>query len=86
MSDDILFDTNQKKPNIEYKKNAFLETMNEFNVKNLNLEIKDKTFCENFTFFPIKQNYDKENDLEKRGERILAYKKMADNLMELLDI
>ena len=86
MSDDILFDTKQKKPNIEYKKNAFLETMNEFNMKNLNLEIKDKTFCENFTYFPIKQTYDKENDLEKRGERILTYKKMADNLMELLDI
>jgi len=86
MSDDILFDTKQKKPNIEYKKNAFLETMNEFNMKNLNLEIKDKTFCENFTYFPIKQTYDKENDLEKRGERILSYKKMSDDLMELLDI
>ena len=86
MSDDILFDTKQKKPNIEYKKNAFLETINEFNLKNLNLEIKDKTFCENFTFFPIKQNYDKENDLEKRGERILSYKKMTDNLMEIFDI
>lgn len=86
MSDDILFDTKQKKPNMEYKKNAFLEVMNDFNMKNLNLEIKDKTFCENFTFFPIKQTYDKENNLEKRGERILSYKKMADNLMELLDI
>ena len=86
MSDDILFNTKQKKPNIEYKKNAFLETMNEFNMKNLNLEIKDKTFCENFTYFPIKQTYDKENDLEKRGERILSYKKMSDDLMELLDI
>ena len=55
-------------------------------MKNLNLEIKDKTFCENFTYFPIKQTYDKENDLEKRGERILSYKKMSDDLMELLDI
>jgi len=86
MEDDILFETNKKKPNMEYKKNAFLETMNEFNLKNMNLEIKDKTFCENFTFFPIKQTYDKENDLERRGERILSYKKMTDNLMELLDI
>ncbi len=63
-----------------------METMNDFNSKNLNMEIKDKTFCENFYFFPIKQIYDKENDLENRGEKILSYKKMTDNLMDLLNI
>ena len=86
MSDDILFETKQKKPNIQNKRNAYMETMTDFNLKNLNMEIKDKTFCENVTFFPIKQTYDKENDLEKRGERILSYKKMADNLIDLLKI
>ena len=84
--DDILFETKQKKNKINLKREAFMETMNDFNSKNLNMEIKDKTFCENFYFFPIKQIYDKENDLENRGEKILSYKKMTDNLMDLLNI
>ena len=63
-----------------------METLNDFNLKNNNLEIKDKTFCDNFYFFPLKQNYDKENDLEKRGEKILSYKKMTDNLIDLLNV
>jgi len=86
MSDNILFEIKQKKQNIQLKRNAFLETMSDFNLKNLNMEIKDKTFCENFSFFPLKQNYDKDNDLEKRGEIILSYKKMSDNLIDLLNI
>ena len=86
LSDDILFEINQKKTKISLKRDAFMETLNDFNLKNNNLEIKDKTFCDNFYFFPLKQNYDKENDLEKRGEKILSYKKMADNLIDLLNI
>ena len=86
LSDDILFETKKKKIKISYKREAFDETMNDFNAKNLNIDIKDKTFCENFYFFPLKQNYDNENDLEKRGEKILSYKKMADNLIDILNI
>ena len=86
LSDDILFEINQKKTKISLKRDAFMETLNDFNLKNNNLEIKDKTFCDNFYFFPLKQNYDKENDLEKRGEKILSYKKMADNLIDLLNV
>ena len=86
LSDDILFEINQKKTKISLKRDAFMETLNDFNLKNNNLEIKDKTFCDNFYFFPLKQNYDKENDLEKRGEKILSYKKMADNLIDILNI
>ena len=84
--DDILFETNKKKSKANLKREAFMETMDDFNSKNLNVEIKDKTFCENFYYFPLKQSYDKENDLEKRGEKILSYKKMADNLMDILNI
>jgi len=86
LSDDNLFEINQKKTKISLKRDAFMETLNDFNLKNNNLEIKDKTFCDNFYFFPLKQNYDKENDLEKRGEKILSYKKMADNLIDLLNV
>lgn len=86
LSDDILFESKQKKSNISSKREAFMEIMNDFNSKNLNIEIKDKTFCDNFYFFPLKQNYDKDNDLEKRGEKILSYKKMTDNLIDLLNI
>ena len=85
-SDDILFETKKKKSKVSYKREAFDEIMNDFNAKNLNIDIKDKTFCENFYFFPLKQNYDNENDLEKRGEKILSYKKMADNLIDILNI
>ena len=86
LSDDILFEIKQKKTKLSIKRNAYMETLNDFNIKNLNLEIKDKTFCDNFNFFPLKQNYDKENDLENRGEKILSYKKMTDNLIKLLNI
>ena len=41
MSDNILFEIKQKKQNIQLKRNAFLETMSDFNLKNLNMEIKD---------------------------------------------
>ena len=86
MSDNNLFEIKQKKQDIPKKRNAYIEAMTEFNLKNLNMEIKDKTFCENFAFFPAKQNYDKDNDLEKRGNLILSYKKMTDNLIDLLNL
>ena len=86
LSDNNLFETKKKKANILLKRDAFEETMDDFNLKNLNIDIKDKTFCENFYFFPIRQNYDKENNLEKRGELIYSYKKMTDNLIDLLNI
>ena len=86
MSDNFLFEIKQKKQDIQNKRNAFYETMSDFNLKNLNMEIKDKTFCENFSFFPLRQNYDKDNDLEKRGNLIMSYKKMTDNLIDLLNL
>jgi len=87
MSDDVLFDIKQKKKNSSTKRNAFNEAMTDFNLKNCNIEIKDKTFCNNFFFFPMKDNnYDNENDLEKRGERIMFYNNLADNLVDLLDL
>ena len=86
MTDDDLFDTKIKKNQKDKMKIAFDEAMNEFKIKNINLEIKDKNFCQMAEFFPLKDTYDKETNLEKRGELILDYKNMTDELLDLLNI
>ena len=86
MADDDLFETKIKKNQKDKIKIAFDEVMNDFKIKNINLEIKDKNFCKMAEYFPLKDTYDKENDLEKRGELILDYKNMTDELLDLLNI